>query len=123
MLPYLWTVLALSSPYIVLWSRFTYDTVKFLLKSFDDIIGLDRLKVFHINGSLNKCGAHKDRHANIGAGETNPKGADNIGFEAISRIVHHPKTQGRPFILETPWISKTENLYKQEIAMLRGEEK
>lgn len=94
-----------------------------VLKSFDDIIGLERLKVFHINGSLNKCGAHKDRHANIGADETNPKGADNIGFEAINRIVHHPKTQGRPFILETPWISKTENLYKQEIAMLRGEEK
>ncbi len=92
-----------------------------VINEFDNIIGLDRLKVFHINGSLNVKGAKKDRHANIGADETNPKGVDHIGFEAINYIVHHEKTQGRPFILETPWISKTENLYKQEIARLRGE--
>lgn len=92
-----------------------------VLDEFDETIGLDRLKVFHINGSLNTKGAKKDRHANIGADETNPKGRDCIGFEAINYIVHHPKTQGCPFILETPWISKTENLYKHEIAMLRGE--
>ena len=92
-----------------------------VINEFDRIIGLDRLKVLHINGSLNKRGAKKDRHANIGADETNPKGADTIGFDAINYIVHHEKTQGRPFILETPWISKTENLYKQESALLRGE--
>lgn len=95
-----------------------FDSV---IDEFDNIIGLDRLKVFHINGSLNIRGAKKDRHANLGADENNPKGKDNIGFDAINYIVHHPKTQGRPFILETPWISKTENLYKQEIARLRGE--
>lgn len=92
-----------------------------VINEFDNIIGLDILKVFHINGSLNVRGARKDRHANIGADETNPKGKDCIGFDAINYIVHHEKTQGRPFILETPWISKTENLYKQEIARLRGE--
>lgn len=92
-----------------------------VINEFDSIIGLDRLKVFHINGSLNIRGAKKDRHANLGADENNPKGKDNIGFDAINYIVHHPKTQRRPFILETPWISKTENLYKQEIARLRGE--
>ncbi|MCD8035945.1 MAG: deoxyribonuclease IV [Clostridiales bacterium] len=92
-----------------------------VISDFNRIIGLDRLKVFHINGSLNTCGAKKDRHANIGADETNPKGKDCIGFEAINYIVHHEKTHGHPFILETPWISKTENLYKQEIARLRGE--
>ena len=92
-----------------------------VIDEFDNIIGLDRLKVFHINGSLNPIGAKKDRHANIGADKTNPKGMDYIGFDAINYIVHHEKTAGRPFILETPWISKTENLYKQEIARLRGE--
>lgn len=35
---------------------------------FDRIISLERLKVFHINGSLNARGAKKDRHANLGAG-------------------------------------------------------
>lgn len=92
-----------------------------VINEFDNIIGLDRLKVFHINGSLNLIGSKKDRHANIGADETNPKGKDNIGFDAINYIVHHEKTAGRPFILETPWISKTENLYRQEISRLRGE--
>ncbi len=92
-----------------------------VISDFDRIIGLDRLKVFHINGSLNPCGTKKDRHANIGADETNPKGKDCIGFDTINYIVHHEKTQGCPFILETPWISKTENLYKKEIARLRGE--
>lgn len=97
-----------------------FDSV---IDDFDKTIGLDRLKVLHINGSLNICGAKKDRHANIGADETNPKGSDKIGFDAIYNIVHHPKTQGHPFILETPWISKTENLYKQEIELLRGDKK
>ncbi|GFI62451.1 putative endonuclease 4 [Clostridiales bacterium] len=94
-----------------------------VIDEFDKIIGLDRLKVMHINGSLNERGARKDRHANIGADETNPKGKDCIGFDAINYIVHHEKTEGRPFILETPWISKTENLYKKEISLLRGEKK
>ena len=97
-----------------------FDSV---IDDFDKTIGLDRLKVLHINGSLNICGAKKDRHANIGADETNPKGSDKIGFDAIYNIVHHPETQGHPFILETPWISKTENLYKQEIELLRGDKK
>lgn len=91
-----------------------------VMKEFDEIIGLDRLKLFHINGSLNKCGAKKDRHANIGADETNPKGKDMIGFEAIYNIVHSKYAQDKILILETPWLDNTTNLYKQEIEMLRG---
>ncbi len=90
-----------------------------VMKHFDEVIGLDKLYVFHINGSLNKSGAKKDRHANISADETNPKGQDFIGLEALRNIVHSKYTEGKLFILETPWISKTENLYKQEIEMLR----
>lgn len=92
-----------------------------VLKQFDEIIGIDKIKVIHINGSLNKCGAKKDRHANLGADETNPKGKDFIGFDAIYNIVHHKDLQNKIFILETPWIDDKTNLYKQEIAMLRGE--
>ncbi len=91
-----------------------------VMKKFDEIIGLDRLKVFHINGSLNKCGAKKDRHANIGADETNPKGKDMIGFDAIYNIVHSVYAENKILILETPWLDKNTNLYKKEIAMLRG---
>ena len=47
-----------------------------VLNEFDKLIGLDRLKVLHINDSKNICGAAKDRHENIGFGE--------IGFDALT---------------------------------------
>lgn len=94
-----------------------------VLDEFDRIIGIDLIKVVHVNGSLNKKGAKKDRHANIGAGGDNPKGADNIGFDTIYNIVHHKKLENCIFILETPWLDKTTNLYKEEIEALRGEKK
>ncbi|MGL4362521.1 MAG: deoxyribonuclease IV [Cellulosilyticaceae bacterium] len=100
-----------------------YDIVNNLenvFQSFDTIIGLDKLKLFHINGSLNPLGAKKDRHANLGADDTNPKGIDHIGRDALYKLVHHPVAQNKPIILETPWISPTVNLYKEEIAFLRG---
>ncbi len=100
-----------------------YDIVnnfESVLDAFDRTVGLDRIKVFHINGSLNQKGARKDRHANIGAGEDNPRGMDAIGFDALYRIVHHPVCDGKPLILETPWLDKKTNLYKEEIALLRG---
>lgn len=92
-----------------------------VLEEFDRIIGLERLKVFHINGSLNPKGAKKDRHANLGATEESIKGKDHIGKEAIWNIVHHPICQDKPLILETPWLDSKSNLYTEEIAFLRKE--
>lgn len=91
-----------------------------VMKHFDNIIGLDKIKVIHVNGSLNKCGAKKDRHANLGADETNPKGKDYIGFDAIYNIVHSNYLKDKIFILETPWLDTKTNLYKEEISRLRG---
>ncbi|WP_413362769.1 deoxyribonuclease IV [Lysinibacillus sp. 3P01SB] len=86
-----------------------------VLNEFDKIVGLDRLKVLHINDSKNVRGAAKDRHENIGFGE--------IGFEALKYIVHHPQLLHIPKILETPFVgtdSKNKKApYKAEIAMLR----
>lgn len=69
-----------------------------VLDEFDRIIGLDRLKVVHINDSKNEIAAHKDRHANIGQGY--------IGFDALNYIVHHSKLEGLPKILETPHVGE-----------------
>lgn len=89
-----------------------------VLNDFDKIIGLDRLKVLHINDSKNVRGAAKDRHENIGFGE--------IGFEAMNYIVHHPQLMHLPKILETPFVgSDAKNKkapYLHEIAMLRNSE-
>ncbi|MBQ6655020.1 MAG: deoxyribonuclease IV [Erysipelotrichaceae bacterium] len=81
-----------------------------MLKHFDEIIGLDKLHVIHVNDSKNPIGAHKDRHANIGQG--------TIGLEKLRALVHHPLLEGRIFILETPYIDGR-SPYKQEIEMLR----
>ncbi|EJY55258.1 apurinic endonuclease Apn1 [Alicyclobacillus hesperidum URH17-3-68] len=75
------------------------------LEAFDRVIGLDRLKVVHINDSKNPFGSRKDRHANVGEG--------TLGAEAIKRIVHHPQLRGIPQILETP-----NGKYKEEIDFL-----
>lgn len=91
-----------------------------VIEEFDKIVGIDRLQVFHINGSLNPRGARKDRHANLGAGEDNPKGRDYIGFDALNYIVHHEAVRNKPCILETPWLDSKTNLYKEEIAALRA---
>lgn len=88
-----------------------YDIVNNLdgvLKEFDEIIGLDRLKAVHINDSKNPLETHKDRHELIGEGF--------IGAEGLKRVVTHPMLQGKPFILETP---NDDEGYKREIAAIR----
>ena len=79
-----------------------------VLTEFDKIIGLHRLRAVHLNDSLNPVGAHKDRHARIGAG--------HLGVEAFRRIINHPALQGLPMVLETP---NELPGYAEEIALLR----
>jgi deoxyribonuclease-4 len=89
-----------------------------VLEEFDKIIGLDRLKVVHVNDSKNPQGSHKDRHANIGFG--------TIGFDALNYIVHHEKLVSLPKILETPYVMVGEDKknkkppYRFEIEMLKA---
>ena len=89
-----------------------YDIVNDLdgvLEEFDRIIGLDRLHAIHLNDSKNPFKSHKDRHEKIGEGE--------IGFEAIKRIINHPKLRNIPFFLETP---NELDGYAKEIEMLKA---
>lgn len=81
-----------------------------LIEEFEQVIGLDKLLVIHINDSKNIIGSHKDRHENLGYGE--------IGFKTINEIVHHPKLKNIPKILETPYYNEKPP-YKEEISMLR----
>jgi deoxyribonuclease-4 len=85
-----------------------------VLEQFDKTIGIDRLKVLHINDSKNERGMRKDRHENIGFG--------HIGFEALNYVVHHPQLADIPKILETPYVGEDKNNkkppYKFEIEMI-----
>lgn len=87
-----------------------------VLQQFDKVIGLSQIAAIHINDSMNPCGSHKDRHANIGEG--------CIGFDILRRIVHDHRFARIPKILETPWLceegssEKTIAPYQEEIAAL-----
>ena len=74
-----------------------YDLIHDLdgvLEEFDKIIGLPRLKAFHLNDSQNPVGSRKDRHACIGCG--------TLGTETVVKIINHPALRHLPFLLETP---------------------
>ena len=81
-----------------------------VLREFDEVVGLDRLRAVHLNDSLNPRGARKDRHARIGEGF--------IGFEALSAVTRHPLLRDLPFYLETP--QEEPSGYADEIARLRA---
>ncbi|PWG00765.1 deoxyribonuclease IV [Levilactobacillus bambusae] len=89
-----------------------------VLNEFDHVVGLDRLKVIHLNDSKNDQGSHKDRHENIGYG--------TIGFDTLNQIAHHPQLRAVPKLMETPLIvtdadKKTKvNPHGYEVAMLRN---
>jgi deoxyribonuclease-4 len=88
-----------------------------VLADFDRIVGIDRIRVIHLNDSKNPLGAHKDRHANLGLGF--------IGFDVLNMIAHHPALENIPKILETPYVlDETDDKisyppYKIEIDMLK----
>lgn len=88
-----------------------YDLNDFeaVLNQFENIIGIEKLSVLHINDSKNILGASKDRHENLGYGK--------IGFENLLNILYHPKLMHLVKILETPYI-ENHPPYKQEIKMI-----
>lgn len=89
-----------------------YDIVNDLdgvLRHFDEVIGLGRLKAVHVNDDKNPFESHKDRHERIGFG--------SMGKEAFARIINHPMLRELPFYLETP---NELPGYAEEIALLKG---
>jgi deoxyribonuclease-4 len=68
---------------------------------FDTIIGLSRLKAFHINDSKKEYNCHVDRHENIGEGK--------IPLSAFARLLQDERFTHLPKILETPKLDGLEN--------------
>jgi len=80
------------------------ETLDLLVK----IVGIERIQLIHANDSMDVCGALKDRHQNIGAGE--------IGVKPFEELLAHPAVNNAPLILETPGM---EVEHGREVAMLR----
>ena len=88
-----------------------YDIVNNLdvvINEFDKVIGLEKLKAIHLNDTKNPFASHKDRHEKIGEG--------HLGFDAIGKVINHPKLKNLPFYLETP---NEIDGYAKEIKMLK----
>jgi deoxyribonuclease-4 len=64
------------------------------LKLFDEVVGLRRLKLFHLNDSMKPLGSRVDRHEHIGKGQ--------LGLEPFRLLVNDRRFRNHPMILETP---------------------
>lgn len=87
-----------------------HNKLEQIIKQFDQLIGLHKLLVIHINDSKNPINSHKDRHANLGMGY--------LGFQTLINIIYHPLLLNKVKILETPWINGHPP-YLYEIEMIR----
>lgn len=72
----------------------TPTAIKDVVKKFDAIIGLKRLKMSHCNDSKVELGKHVDRHENLGQGQ--------LGLNAFKAIIAEPKLKNMHLVLETP---------------------
>ena len=72
------------------------------------LVGPERIKLIHVNDSMDVCGALKDRHENIGEGK--------IGIKPFEELIKHPAVTDAPLILETPG---EEPEHGSEVALLR----
>lgn len=64
------------------------------IRQLDEIVGLARLKLIHLNDTKDKLGSNRDRHEHIGKGK--------IGLEGFRRLVNDRRLKDAAFILETP---------------------
>ncbi len=87
----------------------TEDDYEETMRTFDRVIGLKKLRAFHINDSRKPLGSRVDRHAHLGKGE--------LGLEAFRLLVNDPRFRDHPMILETP---KEGDMDRVNLAMLRG---
>jgi deoxyribonuclease IV len=78
------------------------------LRSFDQIVGIDRLRAFHLNDSQKPLGSRVDRHAHIGKG--------CLGVEPFRLLVNDRRFRHCPMVLETP---KENDMDKVNLRTLR----
>lgn len=71
--------------------RHNYDDV---IRSMEDCIGLERIRLFHLNDSVGDRGSRRDRHAHIGGG--------SLGSETFASLLRDPRFDHVPKVIETP---------------------
>jgi len=79
------------------------------ITEFEKEIGLNRLKLIHLNDSRTSLGSRVDRHWHIGKGF--------IGMKGMRRLINYPELSGLPAIMETPRKSDREDLTNLRVAV------
>ena len=89
----------------------TPETYAETMAAFDQLLGLERLKCFHLNDSKKGLGSRVDRHDHIGSGL--------LGLAAFGFILNDARFAEVPMILETP---KSEDMHEdvENLTVLRG---
>ncbi len=85
--------------------------LKNVIQHFDDVVGLDHLKVIHVNDSMTELGSNKDRHAPLGEGK--------IPLHVFRELMNNPALKNIPKVLETP-SDEEMKLWAKEIALLKS---
>ena len=86
----------------------TWEGYEATWKQFDEIVGLKRLRAFHLNDCKKDCGSHVDRHEHIGHGF--------LGKKPFEYILHDERFDGLAGCLETP---KEGDWDKRNLSVLR----
>ncbi len=89
----------------------TVEGLDSVTSEFDEHIGLEHLKCFHLNDSKHDLNSRKDRHTHIGEGF--------VGLDGFRHLVNDPRLSEVPMILETP---KSKDMHEdvENLAVLRG---
>src|SRR5262245_23006540 len=64
------------------------------MDEFDRVVGIERIRAFHLNDSVREFGSRVDRHAKIGAGK--------VGVEPFRHLLNDPRFVKVPMYMETP---------------------
>jgi deoxyribonuclease-4 len=86
-------------------TRKTYEAT---MRHLEAVIGLDRIKAFHLNDSQKGCGSQVDRHAHIGKG--------CLGVSPFEMILNDPRFAGIPMVIEVPGDMED---YRQNLQILK----
>ncbi len=70
-------------------------------RELDRVVGLDRVRAFHLNDSKKPCGSRVDRHEHIGKG--------CLGLPAFARVLNDARFAALPMLLETPKLDTAES--------------
>jgi deoxyribonuclease-4 len=76
-------------------------------RDFDRLVGLGRIKAFHLNDSKKPCGSRLDRHEHIGEG--------CLGLEPFRMLLNDRRFAKLPMLLETPKLETPESKRRSDV--------